>query len=288
MRMKRRGSCIFRGAVGGVVLAFLCLPISVSAQTSGKFLQARKHLAQAEEYRATSDPRAEQEYRAAVASAKGRYADASLAFSTWLAENLRFDEAAAEFEKYLSESGSQNQDEHNYLAELKEAARLALLGKNESQLTLHDMLKYAQLVGRYSVRKREAAIPILRKAIERYPDSAQARILLAMSLPTARSTESIEMLREARRIDPNNAEASLRLGGFLLYESPALAEMEFREALRLSQGRLSIAWDGLGQSLMLQGKDTEAIEAFREYLRCGDVPSHYRSEVQQRIERLQK
>jgi len=60
-----------------------------------------------------------------------------------------------------------------------------------------------------------------------------------------------------------------------------------RKVLELSDGELGDAWQGLGWALSGLGQNKEAIDAFRNYLRSGDVPAQYRIKVEQQIEKLE-
>lgn len=254
-------------------------PIALGNQGANRVREAQEHLDRATTYSDQGDPRAEQEYLEAIAALDGEYPDAQLEFAYWLAEQTRFDEAAKSFRGYCKQLRRAKHCDESTLQDFLKAAQLKEYIRSVPAPQLDSLLAYAELVRKYGARTRGADVVILERTLDLYPSSARARIALAVALPRNEVTRSLELLREAVTLEPMNPEAPFRLGGLLLYEQPSAAEQEFRHALKLSDNKLSLAWEGLGQALTLQGRPSEAIAAYKYFLRSSDVPEQYKAEI---------
>ncbi|HXQ73382.1 MAG TPA: tetratricopeptide repeat protein [Pyrinomonadaceae bacterium] len=76
-----------------VVTAFALVCATATAQSNAA--RAREHFERAMSYRAAGDPRAEEEFKQAIADRNGKYAEAWNGLAWYLADELRFEEAAA-------------------------------------------------------------------------------------------------------------------------------------------------------------------------------------------------
>ncbi|WP_237866258.1 MULTISPECIES: tetratricopeptide repeat protein [Bradyrhizobium] len=94
----------------------------------------------------------------------------------------------------------------------------------------------AQVLDTESRAHRKAAIEILRKVLERDPDSSNAHFYLALALNTLPTLpEAMEHLERAIRIDPSDASAHAQIGNGLIRSGrPAEGLAHVRYAIRLS------------------------------------------------------
>jgi len=120
----------------------------------------------------------------------------------------------------------------------------------------------------------ERAEELAQRAVSAAPDLVEARMALARTYGWRYEYgRSVEGLREAVRLDPENSHAWDALSWALAYEQPpqaAEAEKAAREAIRL-QPSLTPAQYHLGRALLLQGRYDEASKAFERAAELGDV-----------------
>jgi len=126
---------------------------------------AKKHLERAMSYRAAGDPRAEEEYKQAIADRGGAYPQAWEGLSGYLANALRFKEAAAAWRKYLKQTNrSVSPDALEQLKRLDRGASLKSKSDKGQLLTLEEMIELIKLVDGFG--SKGDAIPYAEKAVE--------------------------------------------------------------------------------------------------------------------------
>jgi tetratricopeptide (TPR) repeat protein len=113
------------------------------------------------------------------------------------------------------------------------------------------------------------AIPLLRQAIEDYPESSWARILLGRAwLRAGNLTESERILRSALELAPDAVEAHFYLGVVLFERNEIEAAAPFfRKAVELKPD-YALAWYNLGHCLKRRGDRAGALTAFRAAIAC--------------------
>src|SRR5688572_23401509 len=133
----------------GILLVGFCLhSLMVTAQSNAS--RAKQHLERALSYSAAKDPRAEDEYKQAIAARGGAYPEAWEAFSTYLAYALRFEEAAAACRKYLKQTKTKvSSTELERLKRLDRGALLRSRYDDRQSMSLEEMLELTTLVDRF-------------------------------------------------------------------------------------------------------------------------------------------
>jgi eukaryotic-like serine/threonine-protein kinase len=123
-------------------------------------------------------------------------------------------------------------------------------------------------------RHLERAEQLAQRAIAAAPDLTEARLTLAYVQGWKYDyAKAAEILREATRLDPENAHAWDTLSWVLAYEQPPEAvesEKAAQEAIRL-EPPLPAAHYHLGRALLLQGRYDEASKAFERGAELGDL-----------------
>jgi tetratricopeptide (TPR) repeat protein len=259
----------------------------VRAQETEKGRTAKQHFERAEQLAAFRDPKAEQEYKLAIQSCDGHYPQAWFELSRILQRQLRLTEAVTALQNYISQTP---QDDHiadaKDLADLKRAIELQNRIDKVNGLSLEEYLEFIPLVAGFGDAKD--ALPYAEKALTLYPSSSEANLMLARFLPIEQKARRLTLVKTAIELSPNNPAAHSQLGWY--YYSPEgdikKSIQEFRKALELTDGQYADAWQGLGQALTADGQKTEAIEAYRNYLKTRRVPSQYDNYVAREIDRL--
>lgn len=270
-----------------LLLTFSELALS-SVPQGKKAREAKQHLDRARELTLSNDPRAEQEYRLAIEARGGHYPEALQELRFYFQRQLRFSEAAATLEDYIGQTPREDHtDELEELRNLQRAARLQKDINDSEKPALTDLIEFASLVARHG--KLRDSVPYAERAVSLYPKSSEAHILLARSLiGTGQQERRYELLLKAIEIDPSNPKAHHQLGWYYIEMLRGQESIdEFRKALELSNEQLTDAWQGLGWALSQLGQKKEAVEAFRNYLRSGDVPKQYRIKINQQIKKLE-
>ncbi len=115
----------------------------------------------------------------------------------------------------------------------------------------------------------DQAIPLLQRAVQDYPESSWARVLLGRAwLRAGNLAAAGEMFREAVRRTPEAVEAQFYLGVVLSEQKDWEAAVPyFREAARLKPDH-ALAWYNLGFCRQRQGDRAGALEAFRTAVAC--------------------
>lgn len=253
--------------------------------------KATAHFERASLLAAHKDSQAEREYKLAIHYRGGNFPEAWLELSQFLAARLRFSEAASALQNYLAQA-----DEKDFLAGdfedlivLLRAADLREQIDKSEKPPLEDYLEFINTVGRYG--GAADALPYAEKAAGQYPESAEASLALARSLPPDQRERRFSVLQKTVELDPKNPAAHAQLGWhYFLHagrRNTTEAINEFRKSLEFSNDQHIDAWEGLGQALAAEGRRKEAAEAFRNYLRFRKVPSQYDSHIKRQIELLE-
>ena len=274
----------------GVVSIFLLYTPLVQAQSprlNGD--SAREHLERAQSYESSGDPRAEQEYRRAIAARGGVYAEAWEELSEYLAENQRFDEAANAFRKYLKQARHKGRRLNlARLHRLDRAAELKSRSERGDSLTVAEMVELVRLVE--GSGSRRDAVPYAEQTVRLYPGSAEALIVLAKVLGPEEKERALQLLNQAVAFEPNDPTIYATRGWHYYWAigNSSQAEADFRRAIEISKGSNASAWAGLGDALAGQRRRYEAIAAYRKYLSIRPKSAaHYDGEVKKSIEKLQ-
>lgn len=271
-----------------VILLVACaLPTSGVAQAPREG-RAKRHFDRARDLDSLNDAKAEQEYKAAIKARGGHYPEASLQLSFYLGRKGRFSEAAELLQNYIYETPKSNHHaDAEEIAELRRTAELQERIQKSEKPDLKDLLDFASLVVRY--QRVKDGVPSAERAVDLYPDSSEAHVVLArLLIGSGQEQRRYELLRRAIELDPKSARAHHQLGWYHIETLRSKEAVdEFRNALELSNAQLSDAWQGLGWALSGLGQNKEAINAFRNYLHSGDVPEQYRIKVKQQIEKLE-
>lgn len=275
----------------GVLLAGICLHSTTVAAAQSNASIAKQHLERALSYSAVKDPRAEEEYKQAIAARGGVYPEAWEEFSYYLARALRFEEAAAAWRKYFKQRKTKTKVSSTDLERLKLLDRGALLRSRydaQQTMSLEEMLELTQLMNRFG--STIAAVPYAERTAELYPQSGEALIALARLIGSEQQERALDLLNRGISFEPNNASFYVARGSYFFYvqRNPRLAEADFRKAIELSNGKNASAWAGLGDSLSFLGRREEAIAAYRHYLSIRPKSAaHNDGEIRKSIELLE-
>ncbi len=269
-----------------ILLTGFCLP-TVTGQSNAS--RAKEHFERAVSYVASDDPRAEEEYKQAIADRRGVYPAAWEGLSRYLAHALRFEEAAAAWRKYLQQTNEKvGPRALEQLKRLERGASLKSQSDKGTSLTLEERLELIKLVDEFG--SKGDAVPYAEKAVELYPESANALVSLAELIKREQSERALDLLNRAIAFEPNDPSFYVVRGGyfFWVHGNSAAAELDFRKAIELSQGSNASAWAGLGDSLAREGRRDEAIAAYRKYLSIRPKSAaHYDGEIRKSIEMLE-
>jgi tetratricopeptide (TPR) repeat protein len=272
----------------GILLVGFCLhSVTVTAQSNAS--SAKQHLERALSYSAAKDPRAEEEYKQAIAARGGVYPEAWEAFSTYLAYALRFEEAAAAWRKYLKQTKTKvSSIELERRKRLDRGALLRSRYDDRQSMSLEEMLELTKLVDGFG--STQDAVPYAERAAELYPQSGEALIALAKLIKNEQRDRALDLLNRAISFEPNNPSFYVARGGYFFWVqgNPRTAEADFRKAIELSRGTNASAWAGLGDSLARIGRRDEALAAYRHYLSIRPKSAaHYDGEIRKSIELLE-
>ena len=272
----------------GFLLVGFCLhPATVTAQSNAS--SAKQHLQCALSYSAAKDPRAEEEYKQAIAARGGVYPEAWEAFSTYLAYTLRFEEAAAAWRKYLKQTKTKvSSIELERRKGLERGALLRSRYDNRQSMSLEEMLELTKLVDRFG--STQDAVPYAERAAELHPQSGEALIALAKLIQNEQRDRALDLLNRGISFEPNNSSFYVARGSYFFWVqgNPRTAEADFRKALEFSRGTNASAWAGLGDSLARIGRKDEALAAYRHYLSIRPKSAaHYDGEIRKSIELLE-
>ena len=272
----------------GILLVGFCLhSVTLAAQSNAS--SAKQHLERARSYSAAKDPRAEEEFKQAIAARDDKYPEAWEAFSTHLAYALKFKEAATAFRKYLKQTKTKvSSTEQQHLKRLDRGALLRSRHERRQSMSLEEMLELTKLVDGFGAP--EDAVPYAEKTVELFPQSGEALIALAELIKNQQRERAFDLLNRAISFDPNNPSFYVARGRYLFWVqgNPRAAEADFRKAIELSNGTNFSAWAGLGDSLARTGRKDEAIAAYRQYLSIRPKSAaHYDGEIRKSIELLE-
>jgi tetratricopeptide (TPR) repeat protein len=220
----------------------------------------------------SGDPRAEEEYRRAIAARKGVYPEAWKWLSSYLAKRLRF----AEAEQALRTAVKQTQEnvwegDRQQVKQFKRAAELKSRSDEGGSLSAAESVELVKVIDQYG--KREAALPYAEKAVADYPNSAKALTTLAALLTwdLQQRQRAIILLNQAVSLEPANPDVYLARGSgyYRCLGDGIQAETDFRRAMELSKEPSTVAgaWYGLGDALAKQGRWKEAISAYQKFLK---------------------
>ena len=267
-----------------VAAFFIC-----AVQAQSNVLSAKERLERAISYGAAGDPRAEQECRQAIAESGGVYPEAWEWLSRHLARELRFNEAATAWRKYLEQTNEKVQSPAlERLDRLDRGAQLKGRSDKGEILSSEEMLELIKLVDGFG--SRGDAIPYAEKAAKLHPGSAKVLVALADLIRYPQKERALVLLTEAIALEPHEPTIYVARGWcfFWAFGSPSEAETDFRRAIELSNGANASAWAGLGDSLARQAKRNEAIAAYRKYLSVRpNSAAHYDGEIRKSIAILQ-
>lgn len=269
-------------------VAFTCLCFSGSIQ-SQRTDQAKTYFENARSYNASDDPRAEQEYRRAIAARNGVYPEAWRALASYYSNRLRFDEAASALQTYFEQSQTEIYAiQREELRRLKRAAELKTRSARNDSMTSDEMNELTKLIDQFGTRGD--ALPYAEKAVTLHPESAKALIALAFLIKGEQRDRAIDLLNRAVAFQPNDPSVYTARGWgyYWCYGDGVQAEADFRRALALTDGTSASAWQGLGDALARQGKKKQAINAYRKYLSIRPKSAaHYDGEIKKSIEALE-
>jgi tetratricopeptide (TPR) repeat protein len=274
-----------------IMTSIIASILSVQAQSNEPNLlaKAKAHFQRARSYDAERDPRAEEEYRLAIATRRAFYPEAWELFSYYLARKLRFAEAADALRTYLKQI---RQKPHP-----TDLERLRLLGRGAELkhrndrgeiLPSEEMVALVHLVDQFG--EPGDALPYAEKAVKSHPESAKALVALAELIGSENKDRALDLLNRAVMLEPNEASVYTARGWcyYRSYRNWVDAEADFRRAIELSRGSSPSAWLGLGDSLAQTGNRKEAIDAYRKYLKIRPkTAAHHDGVVEQAIQRLQ-
>jgi|ERR1043165_913223 tetratricopeptide (TPR) repeat protein len=268
-----------------VLVTGFCLPALVAQSNTSS---AREHFERAVSFSTTQDPRAEDEYKQAIADRGGIYPEAWEGLSRYLAHALRFEEAAAAWRKYLKQTNKKVPPAAlEYLQRLERSASLKSKSDKGQPLTLEERLELVRLVDGFG--SKGDAVLYAEKAVELYPDSAKVLVALAELIKREQSERALELLNRAIAFEPNDPSFYVIRGGYFFWVrgNSVAVEVDFRKAIELSEGLNASAWAGLGDSLAREGRRDEAIAAYRQYLSIRpESAAHYDGEIRKSIEML--
>jgi tetratricopeptide (TPR) repeat protein len=131
---------------------------------------------------------------------------------------------------------------------------------------LEVITRVAMLLQRKDVSQ---AIPLLQQAIEDYPESSWARVLLGRAWLRAGNLVAAEQaLRSALKLAPDSVEAHFYLGVVLFEQGKIAAAVPcFRQATQRKPD-YALAWYNLGHCLKRRGDRAGALAAFRTAVSC--------------------
>jgi tetratricopeptide (TPR) repeat protein len=259
------------------------------AQKSVEAGDCRVHWERATSYLVFNDDRAEQEFRIALRDGDQRCVDSMIEFTYYLSGRLRFGEAADILQQYVDKTPRQNhQGDLKRIAVFRNAVNIQKRLKHAVIPSLSDLIAFAKLAEGYGRRKPAEGLPYAEKAVELYPSSVDALMLLAeMLIPMHTDDDRVELLlNQAVAIDPDNARVRSTRGWFLLFsrDRAADAEKEFQRALELDD-KDRTAWKGMGYCLMFKGQKKQALSAFAKYMSL-KKPGETNTEIPMIVEQL--
>lgn len=274
------------------VLAIACVAgfciHHVKAQSD--FVSAKEHFERARSYSSSDDPRAEEEYRQAIADRAGVYPEAWEWLSRSLAHKLRLHEAVTAWRTYIKQAGRKVlPTAQAQLQRLERGAELKGRSDAGDFLSAEESNELVRLVDGFGARGD--AVPYAEKAVKLHPESAQALLALAYLIKLEQKDRALELLNRAVVFEPNDPSVYLARAGYYFWVplDPIKAELDYRRAIELSNGSIAAAWAGLGDSLARLGRRDEALAAYRRYLSIRPKSSaHYDGEIRKSIEMLRR
>lgn len=269
-----------------------CGSLSTQAQSNPKATcNCDELLEQAEIYDMTNDARAEATFRSVALTNGQECPEVFLKLGMNLSHNLKFREAAEMLQMYVKRVPEKDRaiDDRD-VQKFENAADLQERVANSAKPRLIDLLEYTRQVRAFG-RKRDYAIPYAERAVELYPDSVDALLLLVDVLPTmqAQKDRVEQLLNRAATIEPDNARIYTTKGWWNLhtFRKPEDAEKDFRQALSVSNNGDPTAWKGLGYVFMERGQKHDAVVAFRKYLSLNKA-ANPDTEIEQLIVSLER
>jgi len=259
----------------------------VKAQSD--FVSAREHFERARSYSSADDPRAEEEYRQAIADRAGVYPEAWEWLSRCLAHKLRLPEAVTAWRTYIKQAGRKVlPTAQAQLHSLERGAELKSRSDSGEFLSAEESVELVRLVDGFADSRD--AVPYAEKAVKLHPESAKALLALANLIKTEQKDRALELFNRAVVFEPNDPSVYNARGGYYFWVrlDPIKAELDYRRAIELSNGLIAAPWAGLGDSLALLGRRDEALAAYRKYLSIRPKSAaHYDGEIKKSIEMLQ-
>lgn len=253
-----------------------------------KISLAKDYLEKARSHDTSGDPRAEEEYRQAIALRDGIYPEAWRELSAFLSKRLRFADAAEAFNTSLEQKRRIYANDETELTVLRRAAELQMRYSRAEVLSSNEMLDFVKLIDQYG--RTGDAVPYAEKTVALYPESARALIALAFLIKWDQRERALELLNHAVALQADDPSVYVARGwGYYWCQGDGFqAEIDFRKAIELSKGLNASAWQGLGDALAKQGRKHEAIAAYRKYLAIRpQSASHYDGEIKKSISTLQ-
>ena len=156
---------------------------------------AKAHFERAQSYDAQGDPRAEQEYRQAIAKGAGVYPEALEWLSYYFAKRLRFTEAANSWRTYVQQADQSSATDFEKLRLLERAAKLKSRIDAGESMTADEMVEMIHLVDRFG--QKGAGIPYAERAIQLHPGSASVLVALADLIKFQQKDRALELLNRA-------------------------------------------------------------------------------------------
>lgn len=273
-----------------LVLPIFAFTGTASAVQRQKLNDATRHLEQARSLIVSAPIQAEKEFKLAIEGRNGHYPEALEELAWLLAKQLRFDEAASIYAKYLELSPNRFQKEgRKILKEFHRAVYLAVSISQTERPTEKELLEYTHIIYR-NAQSAQPALPYAEKAVNLYPQSSMAYMTLGDLM--VRSEQGIKgetFLLKAIELDPQNAEAYYHLGIYYSWWKPnSIREsvVEFQKAIEVSKGEFSQGWFGLGRALSSLGKKDEARNALQNYINSGKATGYEHAEAQNLLRQL--
>ncbi|MGH9762355.1 MAG: tetratricopeptide repeat protein, partial [Blastocatellia bacterium] len=246
---------------------------------------AKGHLLVAMGLEAEGKPGAEEEYRLAIKANGGNYPEAIERLMWCIARQLRFVDASNLLREYISETPN---EDHTYdvkqISEFRRAAALKARIERDPLPRLSDLLEFIPIADGYGGVERGRSYAS--EAVHLYPDSVDALLALSRLSP---ADERIELLTKAVKLDPGDPRVHSGLGAsYVTAGQISDALREYKEALRLTNGKEANAWLGIGFAYEINGETQNAINAFRQYLSGREISSEYDQQIESRIRHLEQ
>jgi tetratricopeptide (TPR) repeat protein len=230
--------------------------------------RAQQHLERGLSYSYWDDPRAEEEYKQAIAIRAGVYPEAWNSLSDFLWGRLRFEEAADAWQKYLEQSPASKIPKFakDLQKRLKRAAFLKSKSDKGETLSLVESLDLTILIEGFGSEAQ--GLPYAEKTVQLYPESSKALVKLAELIDWKQKDRARELFNRAIAFEPREPANYLARAQFHYWVdvNATQAAEDFRKVIELGDDKNASAWWGLGGTLARLGRRDEAIAAFKKYL----------------------